>query len=90
MKVINLAPSEFLIKDFHTKISGYRVYVVEALQSYNSLIAVRTHAGVILDKATWNYSNTTAKHRRNFLGEGIVETRAKIESGEYDLANLNE
>jgi len=60
-------------------------------QSYHSIIAFRPYHGKIqLDEDTWDYSNTTSKYRRSFLnGEGIDETRAKIESGEYKLTNLN-
>ena len=60
-------------------------------QSYRSIIAFKPYHGKIqLDESTWDYSNTTSKYRRSFLnGEGINETRAKIESGEYKLTNLN-
>ena len=42
-----------------------------------------------LDEHYWDYSATTGKYRNQFLGEGIAETRAKIESGEYILIDLN-
>ena len=59
-------------------------------QSYNSVIAFKDNEGnVTLDDYTWDYSRTTGKYRNEFLGEGIVETRSKIESGEYKLSNLN-
>jgi len=59
-------------------------------QSYNSVIAFRANDGKItLDKYYWNYSRTTSKYRNEFLGEYIADTRAKIESGEYKLADLN-
>ena len=62
----------------------------EYFQSYNSVIAFKDNEGnVTLDDYTWDYSRTTSKYRRQFLGEGIADTRAKIESGEYKLANLN-
>jgi len=32
---------------------------------------------------------TTAKYRREFLNEGVEDTRAKIKSGEYVLTDLN-
>ena len=60
-------------------------------QSYRSIIA-------FIDKKTgertlaeyyWDYSRTTGKYRNEFLGEYIADTRAKIESGEYKLADLN-
>ena len=59
-------------------------------QSYDSVIAFRANDGKItLDKYYWNYSRTTSKYRNEFLGEYIADTRAKIESGEYELAYLN-
>ena len=59
-------------------------------QSYNSVIAFRANDGKItLDKYYWNYSRTTSKYRNEFLGEYIADTRAKIQSGEYKLADLN-
>jgi len=62
----------------------------EYFQSYDSVIAFKDNEGnVTLDDYTWNYSRTTSKYRNEFLSESIVETRAKIESGEYKLSNLN-
>ncbi len=59
-------------------------------QSYNSVIAFRdNNRKIILDNYYWDYSRTTSKYRNEFLGEGIADTRAKIESGEYKLADLN-
>ena len=59
-------------------------------QSYDSVIAFKDNKGnVTLDDYTWDYSRTTGKYRNEFLGEDIVETRSKIESGEYKLENLN-
>ena len=59
-------------------------------QSYDSIIAFKDNKGnVTLDDYTWDYSRTTGKYRNEFLGEGIVDTRAKIESGKYKLADLN-
>jgi len=60
-------------------------------QSYYSTIAFKPFGDdkIELDKDTWDYSNTTSKYRRMFLNEGIDETRAKIESKEYKLTNLN-
>ncbi len=58
-------------------------------QSYNSVIAFRANDGKItLDNYYWDYSRTTGVYRNQFLGEGIADTRAKIESGEYKLADL--
>ena len=58
-------------------------------QSYDSIIAVKEHGKVTLDKVYWDYSSTTGKYRNQFLGEGIAETRKKIKEGIYKLANLN-
>ena len=59
-------------------------------QSYNSVIACRANDGkVTLDNYYWDYSHTTSVYRNQFLGERIADTRSKIESGEYKLADLN-
>ena len=59
-------------------------------QSYNSVIAFRDNERKItLDEYYWDYSRTTGKYRNEFLGEHIAQTRAKIESDEYKLADLN-
>lgn len=61
-----------------------------SFQSYNTLIARSDTAGnITLDRRHWNYSRTTGQYRNQFLGEGISDTRSKIESGEYALADLN-
>lgn len=62
----------------------------EYFQSYDSVIAFKDNEGnVTLDDYTWDYSRTTGKYRNEFLGEGIADTRAKIELGVYKLADLN-
>ena len=62
-------------------------------QSYDSVIVekkrVNGETKVRLDRKTWNYSKTTSKYRNQFLNETTAETQAKIDSGEYKLANLN-
>jgi len=58
-------------------------------QSYDSIIVAVEDGKITLDENTWNYSRTTGKYRNEFLGEKIAETRAKIESGEYELEDLN-
>jgi len=67
------------------------IYTAEGdyFQSYDSIIVANNNGKITLDNKTWDYSLTTSKYRNEFLGEGIAETRAKIESGEYTLANLN-
>jgi len=59
-------------------------------QSYDSVIAFRdNNRKIILDSYYWDYSRTTSKYRNQFLGEGVADTRSKIQSGEYKLADLN-
>ena len=64
-------------------------------QSYNSIIAKkdlrhdRKGKYITLDENYWDFSATTGRFRNLFLGENIAETRKKIASGEYELANLN-
>lgn len=60
-------------------------------QSYDSIIAFKPNDNrrTQLDSYYWNYSRTTGKYRNQFLNEGIADTRAKIESKEYLLTNLN-
>ena len=65
----------------------------QTFQSYDSVIAVKifweNETEITLDKDTWDYSTTTGKYRNQFLNESKKETQAKIDSGEYKLANLN-
>jgi len=61
-------------------------------QSYQSIIAFRPYdwqQKIVLDVNKWDYSRTTGKHRNQFLDENTAETRKKIASGEYLLADLN-
>lgn len=82
VKVSNFwnVPNQFII---HTETGSF-------FQSYDSVIAfIDNNGNVSLDKTYWDYSRTTGKYRDMFLNEGIKETRRKIESGEYSLADLN-
>lgn len=73
-------PNQFII---NTKQGKY-------FQSYKSIIAfIDNNDKVTLDEYYWDYSRTTGKYRNEFLGEYIEETRDKIKSGKYKLANLN-
>lgn len=59
-------------------------------QSYDSIIAFISNDGKTkIDKTYWDYSKTTGKYRNQFLGENKSETLRKIETGEYELTNLN-
>ena len=75
------AASQFLISD-----SRFDIF-----QSYESIIAKRCKrtGAITLDSFYWDYSVTTGRYRNEFLGEGIAETRARIDSKEYSLKNLN-
>lgn len=65
-------------------------YIVDnVFISYGTKIAKFADGVVTLDAYYWDYSVTTGYYRNQFLGEGIAETRKKIKSGEYLLANLN-
>jgi len=79
----NTIANQFVITDGNKRV----------FQSYDSVIAVIDYkAGqkvITLDEYYWDYSRTTGKYRNQFLGENIAETRSKIESGIYKLANLN-
>lgn len=55
------------------------------LYSYGTLIAGKVNGEVYLNESYWDYSTTTGKHRNEFLGESIAETRKKIKSGEYQF-----
>jgi hypothetical protein len=62
-------------------------------QSYDTVIAkIQECSGgrvVVLDENSWDCSVTTRRYRNIFLGENKAETIAKIDSGEYLLADLN-
>lgn len=76
----NKVANQFIITDDNNN---------DYFQSYRSIIAKRSQGKIYLDEYYWDYSRTTGKYRNEFLGEGIAETRAKIKSGEYILADLN-
>ena len=61
----------------------------EFFQSYRVIIAKKGNGKTYLDSYYWDYSVTTGRYRNQFLNETIKETRAKIESGEYILTDLN-
>lgn len=79
IKVQQLANNQFII---YTKEGEY-------FQSYNSIIAFRGMKNIQLDEKYWDYSRTTGKYRNSFLNENKQETIKRINSGEYQLVNLN-
>lgn len=63
-------------------------------QSYNSIIAKKEKGflgKVILDPYYWNYSRTTLKYLKQFLGINISskEIEQRIKDGTYKTENLN-
>jgi hypothetical protein len=85
------------VEPFYSTRSGkavanqYRIYTPKGVyfQSYNSIIALETPKGIILDKLYWDYSYTTSKYLRQFIGMNKAETKEKIASKEIKLRNLN-
>ena len=75
----NTIANQFIIRDGNK----------EVFQSYETVIAINEGGQITLDERMWDCSVTTGKYRNQFLGEGIAETRKKIKSGAYKLANLN-
>lgn len=72
----------------------FRIFTDEGVyfQSYSTVIAFKPYGGgkIVLDREKWDYSVTTGKYRNIFLMEKRPQTEKLIESGEYELANLNE
>ena len=60
-----------------------------SLQSYETIICKIENGQTFLDEKFWDYSKTTGKYRNIFLGETKQETIKKINSGAYQLTNLN-
>lgn len=63
-------------------------------QSYNTIIAKKERGflgKVILDAYYWNYSRTTLKYLKQFLGTNISskEIEQRIKNGTYKTRNLN-
>lgn len=93
----NSIPNQFIITGIPSEIKqegNPTVVHMEQFQSYDSMIVRIYHYDdgvkkVFLDKHFWDYSLTTGKYRNQFLGETKKETQAKIDSGEYQLIDLN-
>lgn len=85
-------PNQFIISEEGRGANGNFISR-EYFQSYQSVIVERItwndRVDITLDKNYWDYSTTTGKYRNIFLGEEIEETRKKIASGQYKLADLN-
>lgn len=85
-------PNQFIISEEGRGWNGNFIRR-EYFQSYSSIIVERIvwpdRIDITLDADKWDFSTTTGKYRNQFLNEGIEETRKKIASGAYKLADLN-
>ena len=70
----------------------------EFFQSYSTIIAFNPvykpamkERKIVLDKGSWNYSVTTLKYLKRFLGSSYSkkEIEQRIKDGTYKLADLN-
>jgi len=61
----------------------------EVFQSYSTIIAIKVNGQTFLDRACWNYSNTTSRYRKEFLNEDTKTTKEKINNGVYVMLDLN-
>ena len=62
---------------------------IKIFQSYESIICIKANGETYLDYECWNYSNTTSRYRKQFLGEDTRTTKNKIDQGKYILEYLN-
>jgi len=58
-------------------------------QSYGTIVAGYTDAGLVFDADYWNYSRTTSRHRNNFTGLDTPETKKRIKEGQIKFQQLN-
>lgn len=76
-------PNQFIIK-VKTKKGTIQIF-----RSYQTNIVMIDEHGQTWIDPDWKHSNTTGKYRNQFLGENYKETQAKLDSGEYKMADLN-
>jgi len=64
---------------------------VTMFQSYNNVIAQNRNGKIVLDSKALDYSATTTKYLKQFLGttESKKQLQAKIENGFYQIEDLN-
>ena len=64
---------------------------VTAFQSYNTVVAQNRNGIIILDSKALDYSATTTKYLKQFLGttESKKQLQDKIKSGFYQVEDLN-
>ena len=64
---------------------------VTVFQSYNTVIAQNRNGEIVLDCKALDYSATTTKYLKHFLGtnESKKQLQDKIKNGFYQVADLN-
>lgn len=64
---------------------------VTVFQSYNTVIAQNRNGKIVLDSKALDYSSTTTKYLKQFLGttESKKQLQDKIKSGFYQVEDLN-
>ena len=64
---------------------------VTVFQSYNTVIAQNRNGKIVLDSKALDYSATTTKYLKQFLGtkESKKQMQDKIQSGFYQVEDLN-
>ena len=62
---------------------------IKIFQSYDTNICIKANGETYLDYNHWDYSNTTSRYRKEFLGEDTRTTKNKIDQGKYILEYLN-
>ncbi|AYD85782.1 hypothetical protein Aci022_166 [Acinetobacter phage vB_AbaM_B09_Aci02-2] len=64
---------------------------IRVFKSYKSIIAVRYNGVTYLDQGKWDYSPTTLRYLKKWLGtqDSKAEIVKKIDDGIYKLVNLN-
>lgn len=82
--------NQFILYDGeHTYFQSYNSIIVHQYCPRKDMNNLSVASKVTLDETYWNYSRTTSKYRNLFLGESTQETQRKIDTGEYQLVNLN-
>ena len=78
----NKVPNQFIVKLPEN---------VTVFQSYNTVIAQNRNGEIVLDSNALDYSATTTKYLKQFLntGDSKKQLQAKIKSGFYQVADLN-
>ena len=77
----NTVPNQFIIED------GNKTF----FKSYNTIVAIKENGKVILDSNALEYSATTLKYLKKFLGtsDSKKQLQAKIENGFYQVEDLS-